>query len=210
MNLIHGIDTNLNKHMQNLPFLFKYMPDGNYSLISEKIYSYIANHTDILTTKPPRADWPYWYLESNENIQNYYPELIDYFNSLNLQIKYAVIIYSPPGVQGMVHIDGYTRTSKDDMLPLRCLWPIKNCEGSFTKFFDVDPTAVEEKFLPNGIPYLEVLPGPKTEIGSLELVKPVIFNPNIAHGIFTNPDCVDGRISLTVGFYNPDDQLLKI
>lgn len=185
------------------------MPDGNHALISEKIYSYIVNHTDILKTKSPRDDWGFWYSVSNENIQTYCPELIDYFDSLDLQIKYVVIIYSPARVEGMVHIDGNTRLGNDD-LPLRCLWPIKNCEGSFTKFFDVSQTTVEEKILSSGYPYLEVLPGPMTEIGGLELVKPIIFNPNVAHGIFTNPNCDEGRISLTVGFNNTDDQILKI
>jgi hypothetical protein len=185
------------------------MPDGNYSMISKKIYNYIVNYTEILKTKSPRDDWGHWYSVDDKDIQSYFPELIDYFDSINLQIKYVVIIYSPAGMQGMLHIDGKTRNGNDD-LPLRCLWPIKNCEGSFTKFFDTDATNVEEKTIPSGYAYLEVLPGPITEIGAIELTQPVIFNPNIAHGVFTNPNFSDGRISLTIGFHNSDDQLLKI
>jgi hypothetical protein len=189
-------------------FLFRYMPHGDYALISNKIYDYIVNNTKILEIESSRTDWAHWHSVDLAALTTSCPELLEYFDSVNLQIKYAVAIYTPVGVQGMIHRDGRTFTENDKM-PLRCLWPIKNCKGSYTKFFNTGRAQLQDKVTPTGYWYREVV-GPVTEIDAVELTSPVIFNPDVAHGVFTNPGCNEGRISFTIGFYNTNEEILNI
>jgi hypothetical protein len=63
------------------------------------------------------------------------PELQEAFEKYDLFIKTSAVIYRPPFYCGGVHIDGG--------IGIRMLMPIKNCRGSYTKFFNVDRSKIE-------------------------------------------------------------------
>ena len=54
---------------------------------------------------------------------------------------------------------------------------------------------------PNGNKFLSIEQKyPFTEIASIELTRPLVFNTKIAHGVYPNPDCSGPRLSITIGF----------
>jgi len=84
----------------------------------------------------------------------------------------------------------------------RVLFPVKNCIGSQTKFYDlngnniyyrkskIDSTAwweLEDKF-------------PLKEIASVELYKPIVFDAQVPHEGIANPHSEEIRFTMTIGF----------
>ena len=169
--------------------LYKFLKVDNQELISDKLYNYVINHTDILETK---YDWNTLNLKE---VLTYVPELATESAKLvNSSIKMISIIYRNPSEGGKIHID-------QGLAKYRLLWPVKNCQGSFTKFYDINGNKIYEKVNPNGNKFLTIEElYPFTEIGSLELTQPVIFNSKIPHGVYTNPMFTEPRLSATIGF----------
>jgi hypothetical protein len=120
------------------------------------------------------------------------PELRAFLDSNNLNANQMAVIWAPPGLQGAVHID-YGKN-------VRILWPIKNCEGSKTKFFHIDPSNIKLSRLENGEPYYNITQQePYEMIDEMELLTPVVFDSSIAHGIYTNPMVTEARLTFTIG-----------
>jgi hypothetical protein len=167
----------------------------NWNIISNKTYEFILK-TEIL-----KNQWS-WNSINLELFLKEVPELSDLFVNLNLQIKMAAIIYRKPFYQGGIHIDSGTE--------IRALIPIKNCEGSYTKFFEIDKNKIETIYGKSGDVFYHVPPAAVIkEIASIETIQPFIFNPQIPHGVFTNPKCKMPRLTLTVGFDRSPVELLS-
>lgn len=169
--------------------IYKFLTVENQELISNKLYDYVVNHTSILETK---YDWNTLNLQE---VLTFVPELIDSCAKLiDCPIKMIAIIYRQAGDDGKIHID-------QGIAKYRLLMPVKNCQGSYTKFYDLNGNNVRELFNPNGNSYLTIeQKNPMTEIGCIELTRPIIFNSKVPHGVYTNPNLTEARLSVTIGF----------
>jgi hypothetical protein len=177
-------------------FIYQYLKIKNHEYISLLIKDYIENKTTILDEK---LSWKYLDIDS---LLSTIPELNIEFNKWNLKILVAAAVYRKPYSQWGIHIDSSNF--------YRVLWPVMNCQGSKTKFYKLEI----EKFKPgqgkDGDRNLSLIPGNTLEfLDEFELNEPVIFNPQIPHGIFCNPKIPDPRVSLTLGFNRNPSFLIK-
>lgn len=169
----------------NKPFTYKVLIAPNHEIISRNIYNYIAIKTNILN------DPQFWSSVNVQDVLENIPLLTEFLKIHNMKAKAMAVIVTPANTQGYIHID----TVPD----IRVLWPIKNCKGSFTRFFNIDKKFVKLDYLENGIPYMNIThPGPFEQIDELELIQPVLINPGIGHGIYTNPEITEPRITFTI------------
>jgi hypothetical protein len=174
--------------------IYKFIDIPNHKLISDKVYDYILSDTKIL------ADKVVWNWAFRWELLLAVPELKQALDLLNLEIDRIAIINTQPGSIGNIHIDY-------DTVP-RMLWPIRNCVGSYTNFYNVDPTHVINHQGPKGDKSFHTkYPELAEKIDTLELIAPVIFKPWIAHEIVTNPLYTDSRISMTIRFKNNTDHV---
>jgi hypothetical protein len=174
--------------------IYKFLDIPNHSLISDKVYDYILNNTDIITGNA------IWNWTNQTAVLEAVPELKIAIDNLQLEIERISIIKANPKTNIRIHIDY-------DKEP-RALWPIKNCQGSFTKFFKVDPAnIIERRGVKNDIYYLVLKPEIAEQLDSLELLSPVIFKPCVAHGVWTNPMYNEPRLTMTIKFKNSTDHV---
>lgn len=174
--------------------IYKFVNIPNCQLISDKMYSYIVDSTDILGGEA------IWNWTNTEQVLRAVPELGKAITDLGLEIERISIIKTEPKANIRIHIDY-------DKEP-RMLWPIRNCVGSFTNFFKVDPeNIVEKRGVKNDIYYLILRPELAEQIDSLELVAPVIFKPWVAHGVWSNQEFNEPRLTMTIKFKNSTDHV---
>lgn len=120
------------------------------------------------------------------------PQLVDTVSSLG-DIDRAALIQRPPGFQGGIHCDSGRKP--------RLLLPVARCEGSETRFFAVDHHCLLPSQGLLGDQFFAV-PGSALgpELARADLSRPIVFDPKVAHGIWTNPRFSLPRITLTLGF----------
>ena len=176
--------------------IYSYFDIENQQLISDKIYEFIGTRTTIL------EEQNFWTHIEVDEILEFIPELKKVCDDRGLIVYDVAIILAQPNMQGGIHEDEYP--------DVRWLLPVRNTEGSYTKFFDTTEDEIEWKELPEGKLYKGVKDSyvPR-ELGSFELIKPVVFDPGVAHGIFTNPKFTEPRISCTIRFENPPSYMLE-
>ena len=178
--------------------IYKYIDVNQVESISDKVYEYIGTRTNIL------KNCHMWNETPVNPLLEYVPELsIELKKIIPHDISMISVIYMDAGRIGGTHID----TGPYDY---RVLWPIKNCQGSYTKFYDLNGNDVVIGYGKSGDQYLGVKEvNPLIEIESIELIKPVIFNTKLPHAVHTNLTCQDPRITITIGFGDyPLEQLL--
>lgn len=166
-------------------FMYKFLSVDHHEYISKELYRYIVEKTDILDKQL------FWNSVNVDKILEFIPLLQEYLIKEKLIAKSMSVICTPAKTQGYIHIDAIP--------DVRILWPVKNCKGSTTKFFDIDESYVKLDYLENGVSYMNIThPGPYPQIGEFELTGPVLFNPSIGHGIYTNTSIDEPRISFTI------------
>lgn len=171
--------------------IYKYIDVDQQDYISNKVYEYISKNTLILQKRHV------WNDISFKVLLSYVPELaIELKKIIPHDITMISVIHMDGGKVGGTHID----TGPYDY---RVLWPIKNCQGSYTKFYNLNGNKVDVGYGKSGDKYLAVTEvNPLIEIESIELTKPVIFNTKVPHAVHTNPKCIEPRITITIGFGN--------
>jgi hypothetical protein len=179
--------------------IYKYLDINKQEYISKKLYEYVEKFTPIL-----RRKW-FWNTVNKTHLLKTIPELDEELKTIiDHEITMISIIYRPPNYQGGIHIDNIT-------YPYRVLYPIKNCKGSYTKFYNLNGNDVIEKFGDQGDRHL--VPDttyPLLELESVELTNPIVFNTQIPHGVYTNPEFTEPRLSATFGFGDfPLESLLR-
>jgi hypothetical protein len=174
-----------------VPKVFKYLDIENHELISDKLYQYVLDHTTILKDKI------YWNTLSVAHVLEHVPELAIVLNKIfPSRIVVVAIFYTPPGFFGGVHID-------EGPLEHRILWPVHNCKGSYTKFFDLNGNHLVEKVTDGDDPYYLVEgDNPLIEIASAETTNPLVLHVKSPHGIYTNPEYTQPRLTATIGFFD--------
>jgi hypothetical protein len=178
--------------------VFKYLDIENHELISDKLYQYVLTHTDILKNKI------YWNTLDLEHVLEHVPELKTTLNKIiHSRIVLVAIFYTPPGFSGGAHIDA-------GPLEHRVLWPVHNCKGSYTKFFDLNGNQLVEKMTDGNDPYYLVEgDNPLIEIASAETTKPLVLHVKSVHGIYTNQEYTQPRLTATIGFFDPIGSYLE-
>ena len=164
---------------------YKKLDIPNHQIISDKMYDFVVTKTSILKEKI------FWTYVNVPQVFQHVPELKEFTESYKIKVDAIAVIWAPPGLEGAIHID----YAKD----VRILWPIKNCAGSYTRFFDIDLNCVETAMLENKNPYYKITqPEPYKVLDNLELTQPYVFDSSIAHGVYTNPLYTEPRLTFTI------------
>ena len=171
---------------------------ANHQAISDEIYDYVVNHTELLTGKE------YYFTRQHISYMLYHcPLLFEFLKKHDLTpVFVGVILCNKQRGNIPMHRD------HDGLKPwLRLLWPVRNCQGSKTKIWQVPDGAGVNAVDSNNILFVNFPPNQERElIEEFELVSPVIFDASSPHSVESNPEIKDRRISLTIGF----DQELPI
>lgn len=174
---------------------FKKIELTNWEELSDRVENYVQT-TDILQKRYS------WNTIDSTEILDKIPMLETMFSVYNLKVKTVAVIFRSPFAKGGVHIDSGTG--------VRALIPIKNCQGSYTKFFEVDRSKMQLATGAAGDRYYYIPEDAiKKEIGSVETTTPIVFDPQVPHGVWTNPKSYYPRLTLTIGFDRSPRELLS-
>jgi hypothetical protein len=174
---------------------FKKIELADWEDLSSSVDNYIQT-TDILQKKYN------WNTIDSVEILGKIPMLKTIFSVYDLKVRTVAIILRSPLSRGGIHIDSG--------VGVRALIPIKNCQGSYTKFFDVDKSKIQIKIGADGDQYYHIPESAVTaEIASVETITPIVFDPQVPHGVWTNPTCHSPRLTLTIGFNRSPRELLS-
>jgi hypothetical protein len=181
---------------------YKFLNINNYNLISNEVYQYTVDHTQVLLLKNPFVD------QDIGQMLHYCPLLNDFLNTYKLIPKRLAIIVCAENSEITMHKDNDGIDSY-----VRILWPVRNCQGSMTKLWQVPDDAGTLTVDTNGIVYTAFPKDqPREQIGEFELLSPVLFNATCAHSVnpapkvekitigFNRPYIPSIRISFTIGF----------
>jgi hypothetical protein len=168
---------------------YQFIQINQAELITNKLYSYIIEKTDILEK---RWDWNTLILK---DVLAYVPELEEECAKvIPAPITMVSIVHRNPGAVGGVHIDVGNYN-------YRILWPIKNCAGSYTRFYDLNGNKIITTYGKQGDEFKTISKDyALVEIDAVELIAPIIFNTQVPHGVYTNPNFTESRLTATIGF----------
>ena len=172
---------------------FKFLNVKNHQILSNEIYDYLNKRTNLLST----PQLCFIDLDVKDVIKNV-RSVRKFLATHKLVAKRLIIIMVPPGKTQDLHFDKHF----DRLEPyVRILWPIRNCQGSTTKFFNSDPAKANLYYLKNKIPYYGT--GDRLTsrmIDQFELTQPLVFDSGVAHSVHTASDATKYRISFSIGF----------
>ena len=168
----------------------KFLDISNHRAISDAVYDYVVNHTEIL--KNP----VFWNWLDADGVLQHIPALAQWFENQNVKPTVMALIY--------VEYPAFDLTHIDEDPSLRVLWPIRNCEGSHTIFYKIDQKYFRKIFKDGATYYHLRFGAPRETIDFVELTQPVVFNPTVPHNIVLNRELDSPRLSLTIGFDNAD------
>ena len=169
--------------------IYKFLNINNHQEISNEVYQYIVDHTQVLLLENP------FVLKDIGQMLNYCPLLNDFLNIYKLIPKRLAIIVCPKNSEITMHRDNDGTNSY-----VRILWPVRNCQGSITKLWQV-PDDAGTLINTNGIVYTAFpWDQPREQIDEFELSHPVLFNASCAHSVHPAPESTQTRISFTIGF----------
>ncbi len=173
---------------------YKFIELNNEETITRKLNEYVEKFTDILQTGRS------WTPVKTETVFSYVPELLDSLKKYtSLSIDISAFVFRPPGYEE-AHLDGIIET--------RLLYPVRNCAGSFTKFYDLNGNSVTKMVEAKGNVWWKIgKEFPLKEIDRLELTKPVFFNAGVPHGVQT-PAGNGPRLTFTCSFKGDASYLL--
>jgi hypothetical protein len=171
--------------------IYKFLEVDNFHAISDEVYNYVVNHTDIL-----KSQEPVFFTDTDvQHALEHVPLLSDFLNQrLLIPTKFSIIVV-PANMDPYLHVD-----TKDAFV--RILWPVRNCKGSRTKFYDIPRKYLKLSRLPNeGVIYYDIIKQHNWEqVDEFELSAPLIFDASVAHAVHPAPDATGHRISFSLGF----------
>ena len=171
--------------------IYKFLDVNNHQHISDEVYEYVVNHTDILKPQDP-----VFFTDTDvQHTLTHTPLLQNFLQQRSLVPTKFSIIVAPADMIPYLHVD-----TKDAFV--RILWPVKNCQGSKTKFYDVPRKYLKLSRLPNeGVFYYDIIKQHNWQlIDEFELTCPLVFDAGVAHAVHPSPNSTEHRISFSVGF----------
>ena len=170
--------------------IWKYLDVENFQAIGDQMYDFVVNRTDIL--KPIE---PIFFTDLDIQYTLYHvPLLKEFLNNQFLMPTKLSIIVVPAKSEPYLHVD-----TEDAFV--RILWPVKNCAGSQTKFYNIPRKYLKLSNYPDGVIYYDIIEQRKWQkVGEFELTTPLVFDASVAHEVHPSPDATGHRISFTIGF----------
>ena len=175
-----------------MKLVYKFYDVENHQAVSDEVYNFVVNHSNILTSSRPA----FFNDVSIPGMLTHTPMLVDFLQQSSLVPKQIAVIVVAPDEKLQLHVD-----TADPYV--RILWPVKNCIGARTKFYDVPREYLElehntkdSSSLYYGITEQREWPS----LGEIELTQPVIFDASVAHEVCAAPNATEHRISFTIGF----------
>jgi hypothetical protein len=175
-----------------MKLVYKFLDVNNFQTISDEVYDYVVNCTEIL-----QSIHPTFYTDVNiPHILKHSPSLREFLDQKFLMPDLISVIVVPPWEIPYTHVDYIDPY-------VRMLWPVRNCAGSRTKFYDVPKEflklTADSKVSTNTYYHItEKRDWPL--LGEVELIQPIVFDSSIAHAVHPAPDATEHRISFTLGF----------
>ena len=172
--------------------IYKFYDVDNHQAISDEVYNYVVNHLDILTSKNPA----FFNDVSIPSMLTHTPMLVDFLQQSSLVPEKIAVVVVAPGAKSELHVDTIDPY-------VRILWPVKNCAGARTKFYDIprECLKLEHNILGSSSIYYTITEQRKwASLGEVELTQPVIFDASVAHRVHPAPGATEHRISFTMGF----------
>jgi hypothetical protein len=160
-------------------------------IITNKMYDYVCTHTNILSI--PQVSFEY--IKNIDELTEYNKEFVSFLkeNSFPSIDTIAIVIFYP-GTKYYPHVDNTHRR-------FRILWPLKNCEGSYTKFYDIPESAFTVRPVPGGTTAKSVIEKKDYPvISEIELTRPVVFDSHVPHAVYPNQSILSPRLTFTVSF----------
>ena len=178
--------------------IYKFLNIKDHHIVSEQMFAFVRDHSGLLVLNPQ-----FWTDLDVKTVLHHVPALSKLLKRNSLTPKQiAVIIVNP---------DNETDIHTDTLEPyVRILWPVKNCAGSRTKFYDIPRSFL--KVEPPGKASTNIACYPTVDrdwrfIGEVELTSPIVFDGSTAHAVhcaprpYAVPVHTDWfRITFTVGF----------
>jgi hypothetical protein len=178
--------------------VWKFLEVDNHQDISDQVYEYVINQTDILN---PAVDLVPYNVINVSHMLIHVPLLKDFLDQRFLVPSYIALIVVPANSVPYIHAD-YLDPH------VRLLWPVRNCAGSSTRMYVIpkkylelnhDPNASANKF--ESVIYYSITKERDWPIlTEFELLQPVVFDSSIPHGVQPNPNETNHRISFAIGF----------
>jgi hypothetical protein len=172
--------------------IWKYLDIPNHQEISDEVYNYVVNCTNILQPIHSR-----FYTDINiPHILKYSPSLSEFLNQRFLVPDFILVWAVPPWAVPYVHVDFIDPCVK-------LIWPAQNCAKSQIKFYDVPKEFLKLNVDPreptnNYYEITEERDWPVLE--EANLIRPIAFDASVAHAVYTAPDVTEYRISFTLEF----------
>jgi hypothetical protein len=172
--------------------IYRVLDVANHQAISDQVYKYICNDTDILNTRYPVV----FTAVSIPHILQHVPLLKNFLEQRFLTPTLISIVVVTPNEPPYIHVDHIDPF-------VRILWPVMYCEGSKTKFYDIPKEFWKLNSPPQATtnPYYEITEERDWPIlDEIELIEPIVFDASFAHAVHTNKNAPGNRISFTMGF----------
>lgn len=174
--------------------IFKFLDVDNHQEISDEIYNFVLNHSDLLD-----SDAKFLFsLMDVDNMLTHTPLLQKFLQEKSLCPTVIGIVVTHADSPSNLHVD---YVDNPNTTYIRILWPVRNCQGSRTIFYNVPVESLQLVEQPNGKPYYNIPDGQTLEYAEeFELTSPVVFDVSVAHEIIPAPGSTQHRISCSIGF----------
>ena len=183
---------------------YKFLNVQNHQQVSQEVLAFLEQHTDLLNECPQ-----FWNPLEIKTVLTHVPSLMKFLKQHKLfPTEISAIIFDPQTMYTRIHADPLQTY-------VRILWPVKNCLGSVTKFYDIpkelltegtqtdwkDPNKVHLDHYTNvdqGV-YYPPLDREWISVDQVELSAPIAFDGSVPHSVHPAPG-KDIRISFTIFF----------
>ena len=172
---------------------YKFLNLENHEQVSQELLVFLEQHTGLINDLPH-----FWNSLELNTVLEHVPSLMKFLKQYKLSpIEISVIIFDPNTMYPRIHADPLETY-------VRILWPVKNCLGSLTKFYDVPKEFLLEgtqtdardlskvnfahhNSLAQGV-YYPPLDREWPQIDQYELSAPIAFNGAVPHSVHPAPN----------------------
>ena len=171
--------------------IWKYLDVDNHQEIGDELYQYVINHTDLLIN-PDKLDNLHW--QHVSSIMTHCAKLREFLSNRYLTpVKMGfIVVDSKKWVTTHAdHVDHY----------VRLLWPVKNCAGSETKFYNLKKSQGQLIGAEYEGWYVRYPADHNGEvIDQFDLTAPIVLDTSIPHSVHPNKNLDGIRVSFTISF----------
>jgi hypothetical protein len=177
---------------------YKFLSVKDHHVISEQMFAFVRDHSGLLVLDPQN-----WTDLDVKVVLHHVPALRQLLKRNSLSPQQIAVIINDPDSAAVIHSDA--------LGPLvRIVWPVKNCEGSTTKFYDIPRSFLKVESPGKATTNMTCYPTVERDwrfIGEVELISPIVFDSSTAHAVhcaprpYAVPVHTDWfRITFTIGF----------